>query len=71
VLRCHSHDGAFGNRYGFDVDALDEEGNVIANQEEVTADSHLSHVLGSNSNKERVHEAQRSQVGASRLGLCM
>ena len=53
------------SRYGFDTDALDEEGNIIATQEQVTADSHLSQVLGSNSNKDRVQEAMRQQVGTT------
>lgn len=53
------------NRYGFDTDALDEEGNLIASQVDVTADTHLNQVLGSNSNKDRVHEALKQQVRTS------
>lgn len=49
------------NKYGFDTDAVDEEGNVIAALNAPTADYELGAMLGSNANKAQVQEAARAQ----------
>lgn len=54
------------NKYGFDADCVDEDGNVVASASGCGADAELGAVFGGNANKAQVAEAAKAQREAAK-----